>query len=91
MHNFVKEELAGWQSREVVWLITACAVITGLSIYWHDSVMGIILRNNGRGVRDVHRKGKAQCLHFWRGQRSSVCHHILSGVYVSLHQRKLFG
>ena len=30
MHNFVKEELAGWQSREVVWLITACAVITGL-------------------------------------------------------------
>lgn len=39
MKNFVKNELSGWKFWEAAWLIMACGIITGLSIYWGDSVM----------------------------------------------------
>lgn len=42
MKNFIKNELSGWKKWEVAWLAIAVAVITGLSIYWGDSLMGII-------------------------------------------------
>ena len=42
MKNFIKNELSGWKKWEVSWLVIACAIITGLSIYWQDTLMGII-------------------------------------------------
>ena len=32
--SFIKDEISGWKCWEVIWLFIACAVITGLSIYW---------------------------------------------------------
>ena len=51
MRDFVKNELTGWKKFEVLWLILACGVITGLSIYWGDTVMGIISSTKDKVVR----------------------------------------
>lgn len=40
--RFVKEELHGWNPSEIGWLVLATAVIFGLSLYWKDSVVGIL-------------------------------------------------
>lgn len=47
MRDLLNRELTGWQKKEIVWLISSCAVITGLSIYWGDSLMGIISSVSG--------------------------------------------
>ena len=39
MKQLLKQELSGWKKWEVAWLLIACAIITGLSIYWGDSLM----------------------------------------------------
>ena len=41
LRAFLKEELTGWRRWEVAWLLTACGVILALSLYWHDTIMGI--------------------------------------------------
>lgn len=45
--KFIKNEIEGWKKLEVTWLLIACAVIVGLSIYWDDTVMGIISSTTG--------------------------------------------
>ena len=40
--KFLKEEVSGWKKLEVFWLAFATAVILGLSIYWHDNIIGIM-------------------------------------------------
>ena len=45
--KFIKNEIEGWKKLEVAWLLIACAVIVGLSIYWDDTVMGIISSTTG--------------------------------------------
>ena len=47
LKTFVKKELSGWKAWEVIWLIAACSVITGVSIYLNDTVMGIISSTTG--------------------------------------------
>ena len=42
MRAFLKNEITGWKTHEIVWLAVASAIITGLSIYWKDSLMGIV-------------------------------------------------
>ena len=42
-----ENEFIGWKKLEVSWLLIACAVIVGLSIYWQDSLMGIISATTG--------------------------------------------
>lgn len=54
----VKNELSGWKSWEVAWLLFACAVITGLSIYWGDTLMGIISATTGVACVVCTGKGK---------------------------------
>ena len=54
LHN----ELTGWKSWEVFWLAFACAVITGLSIYWGDTLMGIISSTTGIACVVCTGKGK---------------------------------
>lgn len=45
--NFIRSELKGWKRWEVLWLLLAAGVITALSIYWGDSLMGIVSATTG--------------------------------------------
>ena len=56
--EFLKNELSGWKKREVIWLTLACFIITALSIYWKDSVMGIISATTGVACVICTGKGK---------------------------------
>lgn len=47
LKTFVKKELSGWKTWEVIRLIAACSVITSVSIYLNDTVMGIISSTTG--------------------------------------------
>lgn len=58
MKNFIKEELSGWKISEVSWLLLACTIITCLSIYWGDSLMGIISATTGVACVVCTGKGK---------------------------------
>lgn len=42
-----KNEFLGWKKWEVLWLFIASAIITGLSIYWGDNLMGIVSATTG--------------------------------------------
>ena len=67
--KFIKNEIEGWKKLEVTWLLIACAVIVGLSIYWDDTVMGIISSTTGvvcvvctgRKVVSVHIRSCEYC------------------------------
>ena len=69
MKNFIKNELYGWKRAEVLWLLFSCAAICGLSIYWGDSLMGIIsavtgvayVVCNGKGKRTAYIFGAVNC------------------------------
>ena len=56
--EFIHEELKGWKKLEVTWLLIACAVITALSIYWKDTLMGIISSTTGVACVICTGKGK---------------------------------
>lgn len=56
--EFIKNELSGWKKLEVLWLFLACVIITGLSIYWKDTVMGIISATTGVACVVLTGKGK---------------------------------
>ena len=47
MKKFIKEELFGWKFWEISWLTLATIIITGLSIYWGDTIMGIVSATTG--------------------------------------------
>lgn len=42
MRELIKNELTGWKKSEVILLLVSCAIITCVSIYWGDSLVGII-------------------------------------------------
>lgn len=54
----LKREFQGWRLWEVAWLVVACAVIMGLSIYWQDTVMGIVSATTGVACVICTGKGK---------------------------------
>ena len=45
--SYIKEEFLGWKTWEVLWLAFACITIFALSVYWKDTVMGIISATTG--------------------------------------------
>lgn len=64
MKEFIKNELYGWTKGEVIWLIFTCTVITALSIYWQDSLMGIISAVTGIAYVIFAGKGKLSAYFF---------------------------
>ena len=76
MRNLLKNELTGWKLIEIFWLLLACAVITGLSIYWGDSLMGIV--SSVTGVACVVCTGKGKLSAYLFGLINCVLYAIIS-------------
>lgn len=74
--NFIKNELSGWKKWEVVWLVVATAIITALSIYWGDSLIGIISATTGIICVVCTGKGKLSAYTF--GLVNSVLYAIIA-------------
>lgn len=74
--TFVKNEVSGWKKWEMAWLIIACVVIAGLSVYWGDSLMGIISATTGVACVVCTGKGKLSAYIF--GLVNSVLYAIIS-------------
>ena len=74
--NILKNEFLGWRKLEVFWLIFACSIITGLSIYWGDSLMGIISATTGVACVVCTGKGKLSAYVF--GLINCVLYAIIS-------------
>lgn len=74
--RFIKNEITGWKPFEIIWLAAACAVITGLSIYWGDSLMGIISAVSGVACVVCTGKGKLSAYVF--GLVNCVLYAIIS-------------
>lgn len=56
--KFIKSEVSGWKAGEALWLFISCAVICALSIYWGDSIVGIISAVTGVAYVVCNGKGK---------------------------------
>ena len=76
MTNFIKNELTGWKKIEVFWLVLACGVITGLSVYWGDTLMGII--SSTTGVACVVCTGKGKLSAYIFGLINSILYAIIA-------------
>lgn len=76
MKDLLKNEFKGWKMREILWLTIACAVIAGLSIYWGDSLMGII--SSVTGVACVVCTGKGKLSAYFFGLINCVLYAIIS-------------
>ena len=76
MKNFIRNELTGWKPVEVIWFFFCCAVIIGLSIYWGDSLMGII--SSTAGIAYVVCNGKGKLSAYFFGVINSVLYGIIA-------------
>lgn len=65
--EYVKEEFLGWKSWEIVWLSIACITIFALSVYWKDTVMGVISATTGVACVVCTGKGKLTYKLKWNG------------------------
>lgn len=81
--ELIKDELVGWKKLEIAWLLIACGVITGLSIYWQDTLMGIISATTGVACVVCTGKGKLSAYIF--GVVNCVLYAIIS------YKAKLYG
>ena len=83
VRTWLQNEISGWKKWEVVWLITACAIIVALSIYWQDTWMGILSATTGSACVICTGKGKLSAYVF--GLVNSVLYAIIS------YQAALYG
>lgn len=74
--KFFRGEFTGWKFWEVAWLLFACVVIMALSIYWKDSVMGIVSAVTGVACVVCTGKGKLSAYIF--GTVNVVLYAIIS-------------
>ena len=58
LKEILKREMTGWKKWEVIWLFLATAVILGVSIYWKDSITGIVAALTGIWCVVLTGKGK---------------------------------
>lgn len=83
MIDWIRKELTGWKCFEVIWLLLACGIITGLSLYWGDSPMGII--SAVTGVACVVCTGKGKLSAYLFGLVNSALYALIS------YQASLYG
>lgn len=83
MRDWIRNELTGWKRFEVIWLLLACGIITGLSLYWGDSPMGII--SAVTGVACVVCTGKGKLSAYLFGLVNSALYALIS------YQASLYG
>ena len=83
MKSIIKNELTGWKKWEISWLLIACFIITLLSIYWGDSLLGIISATTG--VASVICTGKGKLSAYTFGLVNSILYAIIS------YDAKLYG
>lgn len=76
IEEIIKNEITGWKRAELLWLFAACAIITGLSIYWNDTLMGIISATTGVACVVCTGKGKLSAYLF--GLVNCVLYAIIS-------------
>lgn len=76
LKRFIKEEISGWKKIEVLWLFVACTIITSLSIYWKDTIMGIVSATTGVACVVLTGKGKLSAYIF--GLVNCVLYAIIS-------------
>ena len=76
LKELLKRELVGWKKWEVIWLLSATAVILGLSIYWKDSAVGIAAALTG--IWCVILTGKGKLSSFWFGTINTVLYAIVA-------------
>ncbi len=81
--RILKSELEGWKPWEICWMAVASLIITGLSIYWKDSLMGIISALTGVICVICTGKGKLSAYAF--GLVNCVLYAIIS------YNSKLYG
>lgn len=81
--KLLKSELSGWKKWEIAWMLIAVTVITGLSIYWKDTPMGIV--SAVTGVICVVCTGKGKLSAYIFGLVNSVLYAIIS------YQAHLYG
>lgn len=64
MKELLKNEFRGWKPWEIIWLVLTCAVITGVSIYLGDNLMGVISATTGVACVVCTGKGKLSAYAF---------------------------
>jgi len=76
LKKLIKNEISGWKKLEIFWLVLVCSIIAGLSIYWNDSIMGIISAITG--VACVVCTGKGKISAYFFGLINCVLYAIIS-------------
>lgn len=76
LKEMVKRELTGWKKWEIIWLLIATAVILGVSVYWKDSIIGIVAALTG--IWCVILTGKGKLSSFWFGTVNTVLYAIVA-------------
>ena len=64
LKNFIKGELAGWKTPEIVWLLFCCISVIFLSHHMGDDLTGIISAVTGILYTIIAGKGKVSCYLF---------------------------
>lgn len=74
--EFIKQECSGWKKWELMWLLVANGVIIALSIYWQESLIGILSATSG--VMCVVLTGKGKRLAFVTGIVNTLLYAFIS-------------
>lgn len=83
LKNLLRNEVKGWKKWEIGWIFIACMIITALSIYWGDNLMGIISATTGVACVVCTGKGKLSAYMF--GLVNCILYAIIS------YKAKLYG
>lgn len=64
MRSFLRDQLAGWRSLEVLWLAFCLISVCALSLYWGDNALGVTAAATGMIYTVLAGKGKISCFLF---------------------------
>lgn len=64
MRTLIIQQIKGWRPTELLWLAFSLCSITALSIYWGESLLGIIAATAGVAYTVLAGKGKISCFFF---------------------------